>query len=112
MSEYKFRGVAHTDQGGRFVVNTIFPGYAGKVRHISYLATAPIQNLKQQLYISAAIYFATEEELNRPVASADRPYVSPGARTYRDDPAFLPLDAILIDNGVRRVSYDIVFDVE
>ncbi len=112
MSDYKLRGVAWTDQGGRFLVNTILPGYAGQIRHIKYLATAFTPTRKQGLNLCAAIHFATTEELGRSVAAADRPYVRPGARTYRDDPSFLPLDAIPIENGVRRVSYDIVFDAE
>jgi hypothetical protein len=112
MRDYKLRGVAWTSQDGRFLVNTIMPGYAGQIRHIKFLATAYSPKRKQGLTLCAAIFFATEEELSRPVAAADRPYVIPGATLYRDDPAFLPLSAIPVEDGLRRAAYDIVFDVE
>ncbi len=112
MSDYRLRGVSWTDADGHFFVNTIMPGYAGQLRHIKYLATAFMPGRRQHPSICAGIYFATEDELNRPISAAEQPYVRPGAQVYRDDPAFLSLDNLRIQNGVRHVLYDIVFDFE
>jgi protocatechuate 3,4-dioxygenase beta subunit len=108
----KLRGVQHSLADGSFTLETILPGYAGHIRHINFMAAAPLPNRKQPLLLRAAIYLATERELDRPIAAADRDHVRPGARTYRDDPAFLPLRSIPNENGVRHVSYNIVFDVD
>jgi hypothetical protein len=108
----KLRGVQRTTADGRFFLETIMPGYTGQIRHINYVATASFPGRKQPLHLSAAIYLATEDELRRRVTAAERPYIRPGARIHRDDSAFLPLSAMPIENGIRRVSYDIVLDVE
>jgi hypothetical protein len=75
------------------------------------MAAAPLPSRRQPLLLRAAIYFATDEELARPITAAEQPYVHPGASTHRDDPAFLALSSIPIENDVRQGSYDIVFDV-
>ena len=112
LEKRRLRGVQHSTSDGTFTLETIMPGYAGYIRHINFMAAAPLPNRKQPLLLRAAIYLATEEELDRPIAAADRAYVRPGAHIYRDDPAFLQLRAIPLENGLRHVSYDIVFDVE
>jgi len=111
LEQYKLRGAQRTKDDGGFRLETIMPGYAGSTRHINYIATAWMKDRTQPLVINAAIYFATAEELDRPVVAEQKPYVRPGARTYRDDSAFLSLKALPIENGIRRVVYDMVFDV-
>jgi hypothetical protein len=108
----KLRGVQSTSSDGRFLLETILPGYAGQIRHINYVATASVPDRRQPLHLSAAIYFATDDELRRPVSAAERPYVRPGSKIHQDDSAFLPLSAVPIENGIRRVSYDVVLDIE
>jgi protocatechuate 3,4-dioxygenase beta subunit len=107
----KLRGVQRTSADGGFLLETIMPGYTGQIRHINYVATASFPGRKQPIHLSAAIYFATDDELRRPVNAAQRPYVRRGAKTHKDDTAFLPLKA-LPEDGIRRVSYDIVLDVD
>ena len=107
----RLRGIQRTDAEGRFRLETILPGYSGPIRHINYLATAVISGRKQPFHLCAAIYFATDHELKRPVSPAERDYVRSGAKIHRDDSAFLALSATPVENGIRRASYDIVFDV-
>jgi protocatechuate 3,4-dioxygenase beta subunit len=111
LQQVKFRGAQRTLADGSFTLETILPGYAGQIRHINFMAAAPLPGRRQPLLLRAAIYFATDEELARAVTAAERPYVRPGARTHRHDSACLALSSIPIENGVLEVSYDIVFDV-
>jgi hypothetical protein len=112
MAENKLRGRQRTKPDGRFALETFVPGYTGKMRRINFIAEAAIPGRKQLLLLGAAIVLATEQELNTPVRDADRPYVKPNARIYRDDPAFLSLDKLPLINGSKQVTYDIVFDIE
>lgn len=107
----KFRALQRTPADGSFALDTIVPGYAGQIRHINFMATAPLSGRTQPLLLRAAIYFATDDELRSQIPSSQVAHIRPGARTRRDDPAFLPLSAIPRQNGVLQVSYDIVFDV-
>jgi protocatechuate 3,4-dioxygenase beta subunit len=111
LADYQLRDRLRTKSDGRFMLETFLPGYADSIRHIHYIATARLPGRQQPLLLSAAIYFATDEELSRLVSDIDRPYVRPDAAYYRDDPAYLRLDDIPIRDGLRRVEYDIVFDV-
>ncbi|MDY6945009.1 MAG: hypothetical protein SXG53_04765 [Pseudomonadota bacterium] len=111
LADYRLRDRMRTKSDGRFMLETFLPGYAGSIRHINYIATARISGRQQPLFLSAAIYFATDEESSREVSSTDRPYVRPDAAYYRDDPACLRLNDLRSRDGIRRVEYDIVFDI-
>jgi protocatechuate 3,4-dioxygenase beta subunit len=111
LADYQLRDRQRTAANGRFMLETFLPGYAGTIRHINFIATARIPGRQQPLFLSAAIYFATDEELSRLVSSNDRPYVRPDAVRYQDDPAYLRLVDLPVLDGIRRVEYDIVFDI-
>jgi len=111
MAEFKMRDRQKTVADGRFSLETIVPGYTGAFRRINFIANAVIPSRVQPLFLSAAIYLATEEELSRSISDAERSHVLPGARIYRDDPAFLSLETLPIKDGVKQISYNIVFDL-
>lgn len=109
---FKLRGVQRTRADGAFRVETILPGAArGGIPHIDYLAMAFLPTRKQPPTLRAAVCFATETELDRAIAPEDRHHVGPNARIYRDDAAYLSLDKLPLENGVRHATYDIVFDI-
>ncbi len=112
MAEYKLRDRQRTNADGRYALATFIPGYAGPIRRINFIAEATVPGRKQSLLVTAAIFFATDAELKRSVRGEDRAYVRPGAHVYGDDPAYLPLEKLLVKNGVMEVTYDIVFDIE
>lgn len=112
MAENKLRDRQRTKQDGRFTLETFVPGYAGPIRRINFIAEAAVPGRRQLLFLGAAIFLATEQELNSPVSDGDRPYVRPNARIYRDDPAFLSLDKLPLIKGIRQATYDIIFDVQ
>lgn len=109
---YKLRGWQRTKLG-RYALETIMPGRSNnQPRHVNYIATAYIEGRTQPLLLSAAIFFAATEELDLPVTDANRAYVRPGARTFRDDSSYLALSALPVIDGVRHAAFDIIFDFE
>ncbi len=112
LDKFKLRGTQRTNGDGAFALETIMPGTTGRIRHINFLAAVSVSGRAQPLLLCAAISFATDDELNRTIVPEDVPNVRPGAHKYRDDPSFLSLDRLKVENGVRRARYDIVFDIE
>ncbi len=106
---YRMRGSQRTGADGVYRLETILPGYAAGIPHVSYLATAQVPS-KEPIHLSAAVFFATAKELGRSVSRAARPLVRPNAPTYGDDPAFLDVSALPRVAGAIHATYDIVLD--
>jgi len=112
LAQIKFIAVQRSSADGGYTLETVVPGYAGRIRNINCLATVtPPPGHSQPIMLCVPIHFATDEELDAPVSAADRPYVRPGARRPWDDASFLRISALPLENGVRQARYDIVFDL-
>ncbi len=97
MESFRFRGAQHTDEAGKFQLETVMPGPYNGPRHIHFLLATRIGSRPQPLMLSAGIFFPTPDEFA-------------GRRPAQRPPEFLDPSSLRSINGVLLAPCDIVLE--